>query len=243
MRRCFQFGIRDLSLRGTLPSLVTGAYCRSRSSLKVYASPQQHLQPFTTFPQKMNTPIPSQDSAANAGVEYMFIEDVEKLERYRPGGYHPMCIGDLLHQRYFVVHKLGFGTHSTTWLARDQEASRYVAIKVAVAASSSNEKKIIHQLNATDLKHPVHPGKAAISPLLEEFFLHGPNGKHRCLVTLPARMTVVDAQEASYNRLFQLPVARVIVAQLVQAVAFVHSQGVVHGGECSQLTHWNSALC
>lgn len=44
---------------------------------------------------------------------YKLIEDVEKLEYYRPGGYHPLLHGDCLHGRYRVVHKLGYGTFST----------------------------------------------------------------------------------------------------------------------------------
>ena len=40
-------------------------------------------------------------------------------------------------------------------------------------------------------------------------------------------MTVAEAQDASYTRLFQLKVARIIVAQLIKAVAFVHARGYV----------------
>ncbi|KAH1287204.1 hypothetical protein KXV81_006667 [Aspergillus fumigatus] len=38
-----------------------------------------------------------------------------------------------------------------------------------------------------------------------------------------------EAKDASSIRLFQLPVARAMAAQLVQAVEFLHSQGIVHG--------------
>ena len=33
--------------------------------------------------------------------------------------YHPITIGDHLHDRYQIVHKLGFGDRSTVWLAWD----------------------------------------------------------------------------------------------------------------------------
>ena len=36
-----------------------------------------------------------------------------------PGGYHPVKIGDLFHQRYHVVRKLGWGHFSTVWLCWD----------------------------------------------------------------------------------------------------------------------------
>jgi hypothetical protein len=46
---------------------------------------------------------------------------VENLEAYRPGGYHPLYLGDHLHnQRYTILRKLGYGSYSTVWLARDQ---------------------------------------------------------------------------------------------------------------------------
>lgn len=50
---------------------------------------------------------------------YEDIDDVERLDDYRPRGYHPIKMGDYLHERYRVVHKLGYGAYSTTWLAQD----------------------------------------------------------------------------------------------------------------------------
>lgn len=35
--------------------------------------------------------------------EYKWIDGVEDLEMYEPGGYHPVMIGDILHARYHVV--------------------------------------------------------------------------------------------------------------------------------------------
>ena len=92
-------------------------------------------------------------------------------------------------------------------------------------AGDSQESTIIRSLG-----DKVHPWKDLILPTLDEFFLTGPNGKHQCIVTVPARMSVAEAQDASYCRLFQLPVARAIAAQLILAVSFLHSQGIVHGG-------------
>lgn len=160
----------------------------------------------------------------------MPIEDVEKLERYRPGGYHPIAIGDHLHGRYDVVHKLGFGTYSTTWLARDQKTRKYVAVKVGIAEGDSQESKILQLLGLATTKDKEHPGETIIPPVLDEFCLHGPNGTHRCLVTVPAMMSLAEAKDASSIRLFQLPVAKAITAQIVQAVAFLHARGAVHAG-------------
>lgn len=46
--------------------------------------------------------------------------DAEPLFRYRPGGFHPVHLGDTFKEgRYRVIHKLGYGGFSTIWLARD----------------------------------------------------------------------------------------------------------------------------
>ena len=170
--------------------------------------------------------------SANTYFKYIPIEDVEELEKYRPGGYHPTSIGDYLHNRYRIVHKLGYGAYSTIWLAKDEDIGRYVAVKLSTADSSRQESDILHQLAATGQEHR-HPGRATIPSTLDEFLIKGPNGEHRCLVTTPASMSLSDAKDSSYTRLFQLPVARSIIAQLIQGVAFLHSRGVVHAGMSS----------
>lgn len=47
--------------------------------------------------------------------------EAEPIDRYRPGGYHPISLGDVLKAgRYKILHKIGWGGFSTTWAARDQ---------------------------------------------------------------------------------------------------------------------------
>ena len=46
-------------------------------------------------------------------------EEQEDPDEYSPGGYHPVNIGDLYHNQYKVVRKLGWGHFSTVWLAWD----------------------------------------------------------------------------------------------------------------------------
>jgi serine/threonine-protein kinase SRPK3 len=40
---------------------------------------------------------------------------------YRPGGFHPVHIGDVFGNRYKVLRKLGYGLYSTVWLVRDMK--------------------------------------------------------------------------------------------------------------------------
>lgn len=45
----------------------------------------------------------------------------ERIDKYRPGGYHPVSIDDTFSNgRYQIYNKLGFGGFSPVWLALDQ---------------------------------------------------------------------------------------------------------------------------
>ncbi|KAI4230754.1 MAG: hypothetical protein L6R40_007957 [Gallowayella cf. fulva] len=57
----------------------------------------------------------------------------EPLDRYCPGRYHPVKLGDVYNNRYEVVRKLGWGLYSTVWLAKEDRANRHVALKILVA--------------------------------------------------------------------------------------------------------------
>jgi serine/threonine-protein kinase SRPK3 len=163
--------------------------------------------------------------------EYVPLEGVERLEKYRAGGYHPILIGDILRTRYRVVHKLGYGTYSTTWLCRDDQSNRYVAVKVGTAESNSREADVLDFLNyECSPPAPDHPGRAMIASVQDRFVLYGPNGIHPCYVTAPARCSVSGAKDGSYKRLFQAGTARSLIVQLVLAVEYIHARGVVHGG-------------
>jgi serine/threonine-protein kinase SRPK3 len=47
--------------------------------------------------------------------------DEETLPDYLASRYYPARIGQVLGERYQIVGKLGFGSTSTAWLARDME--------------------------------------------------------------------------------------------------------------------------
>lgn len=156
--------------------------------------------------------------------EYPWIEGVERLERYDTGGYHPVMIGDLLHQRYKIVDKLGFGGYSTIWLAQDTKLNRYVAVKVSVSSWLPHEIKALQVLSTPS---PAHPGRAMVPSILDIFEVHGPNGTHSCYTTDIARCSL---ERASFCCLFSLEVTRALIYGLTMAVAYTHSQGYAHGG-------------
>lgn len=159
--------------------------------------------------------------------EYNWIDGAEKLERYNPGGYHPVMIGDVLRERYAIVDKLGFGGYSTVWLAHDTRLKQYVALKVGIADSIGRDTKILRAFSSKPSASFIHPGRDSVPRLLDEFDVTGPNGTHPCYTVAPAQCNLRDAV---FLGMFPIRVARVLSAGLVQAVSYIHSRGYVHDG-------------
>lgn len=166
-------------------------------------------------------------------VYFHVIDGVEEMGRYRPGGYHPVSIGDRLHDRYRVVHKLGYGSYSTAWLARDEQLQRLVAVKVCTADANQRESKILSLLGKSPSRSSndsFMSGQDVIPLLLDTFRLHGPNGTHTCNVTEFTKGNLAEAKRKSWNMPMPLQVARAMAAQFVLAAAYMHHKGYVHGG-------------
>lgn len=168
-------------------------------------------------------------------VQYQYVDpdDVERLDLYVPGGYHPVQIGDKFHNdRYVIVHKLGFGRSATTWLAEDKQNNRLVALKISTAESAertTHESQVLTRLAQAKSRLP---GKDMVQTIFDSFSFSGPNGTHQCLVLDAARVNLDEAKDAAYHRLLHLSPSRAIIAQLILAVQFIHSQGIAHGGMC-----------
>lgn len=126
-------------------SSLTQGNVRNRYEVSTFRAPRSffHLHR-PHFVKARNT----LDSSPN--LVYQRQEGVENLENYCRGGYYPVHLWDrYCNGRYEVLHKLGYGTHSTVWLAKDHVDLKYVAFKILMASSSKkgNESKIMGTLN------------------------------------------------------------------------------------------------
>jgi hypothetical protein len=83
------------------------------------------------------------------------LDEIEDVEEYRPGfQYSLILIGDLFSRgRHRIIHKLGFGSSSTIWLARDRlfgkkDSDRVVTLKAKLKALGADisSKPISKQL-------------------------------------------------------------------------------------------------
>ncbi|KAH6866131.1 putative srpk, partial [Thelonectria olida] len=164
----------------------------------------------------------------------------ERLDRYAPGGYHPVVLGDTFCDgRYTIRHKLGHGGFSTVWLARDNREEIWVSIKIRQARVSTAqldddpELKVLGQLEQHYLD--THSKKARCYAEPRDSFQHtGPNGTHNCLVSEllgPTLGAVLHCLNHIDIRETLRPDTILRASnQLLEAVEFIHQAGIAHGG-------------
>ena len=153
--------------------------------------------------------------------------EVEFLSNYELGGYHPVHLGDTFQEKYAVIHKLGFGGSATVWLACDKEQNRYVALKI-LCAEISTDSHDVEILKFLEQRNDSGSGRQYIAVLLDHFQIEGPNGSHLCLVS--ELLGPALSQLAFSRKQLRGSVARRIARQAVEAVVWLHSHGVCHGG-------------
>ena len=132
----------------------------------------------------------SSPPSSDAGRQYRFLsiaDEVEDVEWYRPGGYCPIDVGDLIHDgRFEVVHKLGYGGIATVWLCWDLKSDNWRAIKINAASKSSDDCPDLKALRL--LGSGAEPDEREvlaanhIMVALETFFIDSANGTHLCSV-------------------------------------------------------------
>jgi len=162
----------------------------------------------------------------------------EWAEDYRPGGLHPVNLGDTFCDgKYKVIRKLGEGSYSNVWLAVSTGTVRYVALKIMVAKASSTNKELCILDHLSKLA-PEDPNAQHVTVLLDTFQHQGPNGKHECLVfelmgataaslveELPENKPMMWGKPQRYPKWM----AKKILLDALRGLAFLHKNGVVHG--------------
>ncbi|KAK8045386.1 SRSF protein kinase 3 [Apiospora rasikravindrae] len=153
----------------------------------------------------------------------------EDKERYRPGGFHPIMLGDRIgHQgRYKIVDKLGWGYGSTVWLCKDSDIASWRAVKVLQASDSNEENqelkifKLLEHVDREELEQN-HVG------LPESYFWQdGPNGRHLCFVS--KLVAAFDSQSPPGYGVHSPTLLVELCFQLAKAVKYLHDKGICHG--------------
>lgn len=156
--------------------------------------------------------------------------DLENYYDYESGGHHPVHLGDTLGTgRYQVIHKLGSGGTANVWLCRDLKIDipTYVALKILMSDVSTEDCPELVQgglLKACQTED----GAGAVCLFLDHFKLDGPNGTHFCFVYPllgPPLSKGYLGPSVDLDKTL-----RESCRVTVQAMAFLHSKGICHGG-------------
>lgn len=112
-----------------------------------------------------------------------------------------MHLGDVLNDRYQIFRKLGVGSQSTVWLARDSSAVQrhYVAVKVFGAKIGESETK------PNFILRPIsHTGEKHVQVALDTFMVEGPNGRHLCIVLEPLDLSLKYVLDDAFDHRAEL---------------------------------------
>ncbi|KAG8903366.1 hypothetical protein FRB99_003388, partial [Tulasnella sp. 403] len=99
------------------------------------------------------------------------------------GGYFSASAGQVLNSRYTIIQKLGWGQHSTVWLARCAETQSLVSIKVLTRYATILQGKAIYERDILRhirdvAKESQHEGRNHIIVLIDDFEVESRYGLH-----------------------------------------------------------------
>ena len=150
----------------------------------------------------------------------------EGLSDYKPKGYHPVHVGEVLLDRYIITQKLGWGHFSTAWLAFDTKHGNYVCIKIQKSDqryinAAYDEVEILQEL----AKHNFD--EEWLNCLKEywkdnSFLYAGIHGRHFCMVFEIVGVTLLELIKRYNYRGIPLPFIRIITKQILIGLDFLH---------------------
>lgn len=164
-------------------------------------------------------------------------EDVERLRGYRPGEYNSIHLDDELNDgQYRVIHKLGHGTYATVWLCLVQSTNEpsYVAIKIFRASQGEDDREFVM---AAKLKGEGLGATQHLCLPTNQFTDQSPSGMHICVVYPMVGPSVRIAASIFHGEESKIRNLQTISADMVKALAALHSRGICHGGKFTFRIH------
>lgn len=153
-------------------------------------------------------------------------DEQEDPKDYIKGGYHPVKIGDLFHNRYHVVRKLGWGHFSTVWLCWDLTDKKFVALKVVKSAAHYTETALdeIKLLKCVRESDESDPFRERCVQLLDDFKISGVNGTHVCMVFEVLGHNLLKFIIRSNYQGIPLHNVKLIMKQVLEGLHYLHSK-------------------
>ncbi|KAG6016847.1 hypothetical protein E4U54_000349 [Claviceps lovelessii] len=153
-----------------------------------------------------------------------YLIDEERIPEYQPSFFYPVHLGHVYDGRYQTVTKLGWGSCSTIWLARDLQDHRYVTLKFYVHHAPENRELPFYE-RLSQVMPSRHAGIARIRNLLSSFKVVGPHGTHIVLVLEPCQMCLRHMYEVFMERIGGFNEGFVIgaVKEILCGLDFLHT--------------------
>lgn len=203
------------------------------------------------YPGSKQLSFPSNDNDVSNTETPVEEETTHKYQFWHPRGmwYH-MQIGQVLHSRYRICAKLGWGYHGTAWLAEDmgkpvQDAvegrpdsptlppndrtPKYVCIKLSANLMEQSSRELLIMEHIKSIKTD-HPGKEFIAVHIDEFKIRDEEQReYRCIV-LPVLGTNYVKQVPKGQTTLDIDWLKDQLQSMLQALDFLHSEAmIVHG--------------
>ncbi|KAF5536719.1 CMGC kinase [Fusarium phyllophilum] len=143
----------------------------------------------------------------------------EDINLYPRGFCYPISIGEIIIERYRIVHKLGHGAFSTVWMAYDMVESKDVALKILMLGN-------LHWRGYQIQSEIIGTAKDLTYLLVyhQTFLLPSPHSQHRVFVFPlqgPNLRNHPPRNSAIATRM-------VFAVQLLKALQALHEAGIVH---------------
>ncbi|KJZ70226.1 hypothetical protein HIM_10374 [Hirsutella minnesotensis 3608] len=155
-------------------------------------------------------------------VDKSVLLEEENLEGFSSGQYFPVNIGDVYVSKYQVLGKLGFGTTSTVWLARNLASHSHVALKVYTKDSGCRDE--FQTLKAIGSANTSHPGHRGVQTALDLFKLKGPQDDHYCLVLNPMWESWKHLLRRNDSGRFSVDLLKAGLRHLFRALDYLHTE-------------------
>ncbi|EWY79671.1 CMGC protein kinase [Fusarium oxysporum NRRL 32931] len=148
------------------------------------------------------------------------VEDAsEPPERYDEGLYYPICIGEILIDRYRIEHKLGHGGFSTVWMAHDMFSDEDVALKILTPGRSGEREFAAQNMIASAVQDT-----SRLLLYRTTFLLPGASHTYHRVLVFP----LLGPSLHTYASNMPTASRRSSAEQLLQAIKALHDGGVVH---------------
>lgn len=184
----------------------------------------------------------------------------ETIPEYVASHYYPVRLGEIFRDRYQIVGKLGFGTTSTVWLARDLlsvpfsyhscllnfrrphhltlyttllSGRRHVTLKLFINSKEMGDHldNELHMFKRIEAGSKRHEGRSALRSLLDSFEVDGPDGQHRCLVHAPLWESVWDFLHRNPAKRLPPVVLALLLHRTFMALDYLHTEcQIIHTG-------------